>query len=235
MWHLPILVKRVLGRKVGWQCHVLCVGQVPVRWRIGLGFAQWMSVVTSRRTASEGRWKHKLDWDGIRVRRWREVGRSEESSLLRSWAITRNENSAPVGEKGWGQDRVAFLFSSEDGRDTNLLIHWREGPSGERTLITREKKVRLAGVTSLSRLEQTGENTQTEGLAWSRNIDHELLFTREKIKYMNITTGGWVEVAVRVLFQLLLLASEIWRKQGHQMIRMGRSCFRIEKSREGTK
>lgn len=44
-----------------------------------------------------------------------------------------------------------------------------------------------------------------------------------------------VEVAVKALFQLLLLASEVWRKQGHQIIRMGRSYLRFEKRREGTK
>lgn len=50
---------------------------------------------------------------------------------------------------------------------------------------------------------------------------------------MNIATGRWVEVMVRVLFQLLLFTHEVQRKRG--LIRMGRRCLRFKKRREGTK
>lgn len=56
----------------------------PSKMKNWLEFCTMDVRVTSRRTASEGWWKHKLEWDGLRVRRWRDMGRSEERSLLRS-------------------------------------------------------------------------------------------------------------------------------------------------------
>lgn len=54
--------------------------------------------MTSRRTASEGRWEHKPDWGGLRVRRWGDRGSRGEGSPSRS--TDRDEkNGAPVGGK----------------------------------------------------------------------------------------------------------------------------------------
>ena len=45
---------------------------------------------------------------------------------------------------------------------------------------------------------------------------------------MNIATGRWVEVMVRVLFQLLLFTHEVQRKRGYQIFQDGEEMSEVQ-------
>lgn len=49
-----------------------------------------------------------------------------------------------------------------------------------------------------------------------------------KRKHVNIATGRWVEVMVRVLVQLLLFTHEVQRKRGYQIDQDGEEMSEVQ-------